>query len=229
MRIGGLQKFSLIDYPGKVCAVLFTQGCNFRCPYCHNPELVEPRLYDRCISEGEIFRFLETRRGKLDAIVITGGEPTIQQDLTSFVTEIRSMDFLVKVDTNGSQPGVIEGLIDGSLVDFIAMDVKAPLHRYGEIIGTSIDTSRIEHTIGLILHSGIDYEFRTTVVRSLLDERDLIAIGTLIEGSSRLVLQRFVPSKVLDSDFLKAETYDDASFKRMQVLLREYVRTVSVR
>ena len=229
MRIGGLQKFSLIDYPGRICAILFTQGCNFRCPYCHNPELVEPSLFQECVPEGKIFRFLKKRRGRLDAVVITGGEPTIQSDLIPIVEAIRAMGFLVKVDTNGSHPEVMEGLIGRHLVDYIAMDVKAPLHRYGEIIGTAVDPAPIKRSIDMIVTSGIDHEFRTTVVRSLLDEGDLMEIGASITGGARLVLQRFVPTTVLDDSLATGETYDDETFERLQRLLGKYVTTISVR
>jgi len=229
MRIGGLQRFSLIDYPGRICAIIFTQGCNFRCPYCHNPELVEPSLFQECIPEGEIFRFLEKRRGRLDAVVITGGEPTIQSDLIPFVETIRAMGFLVKVDTNGSHPEVVEGLIGRRLVDYISMDVKAPLHRYGEISGTPVDPASIKRSIDMIVTSGIDHEFRTTVVPSLLDEGDLMEIGATVAGAARLVLQRFVPTTVLDNSLSTEETFDDETFERLQRLLGKYVTTVSVR
>jgi len=167
-----MQKFSLIDYPGKICAVIFTQGCNFRCPYCHNPELVNPRFYGECILEEELFQFLEKRQEKLDAIVITGGEPTIQADLTELIDKIKTMNFLVKIDTNGSHPQVLEKLIKEKHIDYIAMDVKAPLERYEEITASRINPFDIEKSMGLIMKSGIDYEFRTTVVKSLLNEKD---------------------------------------------------------
>jgi pyruvate formate lyase activating enzyme len=135
MKIGGLQKFSLLDYPGKISAVVFTQGCNFRCPYCHNPELVDPERFQECIPEDEIFAFLETRRGKLEAVTVTGGEPTIQNGLSSFVRRIKDMGFMVKLDTNGSRPEVLEELIRHKLIDYIAMDIKAPLEKYEAVTG----------------------------------------------------------------------------------------------
>lgn len=129
MKIGGLQKLSLIDYPEKISAVIFTQGCNFRCPYCHNPQLVDVKLYQPCLEEKDIFRFLENRRGRLDAVVITGGEPALQDDLIPFIMDIRRLGFAVKLDTNGSRPRVLERLLRDGLVDFIAMDVKAQIGR----------------------------------------------------------------------------------------------------
>ncbi len=229
MKIGGLQKFSLIDYPGKICAVVFTQGCDFRCPYCHNPELANPGLYEKCISEKDLFRFLSKRMGKLDAVTITGGEPTIHSDLFEFVERIRAMGFLVKVDTNGSHPEVIERLIGNNLIDYIAMDVKAPLERYAEITESRINPANIEKSIGLIMKSGIDYEFRTTIVRSLLCEKDLLKIGEAIKGAGKLFLQRFVPSKTLDKSFAREKTYSDEEFEGLKERLKGYADTVAVR
>ncbi|MBN2538411.1 MAG: anaerobic ribonucleoside-triphosphate reductase activating protein, partial [Deltaproteobacteria bacterium] len=168
MKIGDIQKFSLIDYPGRICATIFTQGCNFRCPYCHNPELVEPSLFRRTIIDDEVFSFLDKRRGKLDAVNITGGEPTLQPDLIECIKIIRSMGYMVKIDTNGSFPEVLRKLIDDNLLDYIAMDVKAPPEKYGEVTGSSIAVDNIAESIHLIMDSGIDYEFRTTIVKSLL-------------------------------------------------------------
>ncbi len=229
MQIGGLQKFSLIDYPGKICAVVFTQGCDFRCPYCHNPELANPGLYEKCLPEKDIFDFLSKRMGKLDAVTITGGEPTIHSDLIEFVERVRSMGFLVKVDTNGSHPEVLKRLIDSNLIDYIAMDVKAPLERYAEITGSGINPANIEKSIGLIMNSAIDYEFRTTIVRSLLCEKDLLKIGEAIKGAGKLFLQRFVPSKTLDKSFAMEKTYSDEEFEGLKELLKGYVDNVAVR
>lgn len=229
MKIGGLQKFSLIDYPGKICAVLFTQGCNFRCSYCHNPELVNPRLYGTAIPEEEFFKFLSKRQEKLDAVVVTGGEPAFQADLVDFISEIKAMNFLVKIDTNGSCPQVIEELIEGKLVDYIAMDVKAPLERYGEVTASPINPLAIEKSIGLIMKSGIDYEFRTTVVKSLLSENDIVRIGETVAGARKLILQKFIPSKTLDEKFLTAETYSDEDFEEFKRCLSNHVNTVAAR
>ncbi len=229
MNIGGLQKVSLIDYPGKICAILFTQGCNFRCPYCHNPELVDPAQYLDCIPEDEIFSFLEKRRGKLDGVTITGGEPTIQPDLVEFIERIRDINYLIKIDTNGSFPDVLEKLIDRKLVDYIAMDVKTPQERYREITRSNVDPDRIRLSIEMIMNSGIEYEFRTTVVKSLLDKEDLQKIGNEIRDARLYILQRFVPSKTLDERFLRETTYSDKDFKAIKKMLKGYVRRVVVR
>ena len=229
MKIGGLQRVSLIDYPGKICAILFTQGCDFRCPYCHNPELVDPDQYLECIPEEEIFSFLERRRGILDAVSITGGEPTIQPDLVEFIERIKDIDYLIKIDTNGSHPEILEKLINQKLVDYIAMDVKAPLERYRKITKSNVNPDSVKRSIEMIMDSGIEYEFRTTVVKSLLKIDDLQKIGRLIKDARLYVLQKFVPSKSLDKRFLSKTTYSDKYFETLKEELCNYVHRVVVR
>ena len=213
MKIGGFQKVSLIDYPGRISAVVFTQGCNFRCPFCHNPELVDPERFANRIPEPEILAFLEKRKGRLDAVVITGGEPTLQSELIPFTIHLRAMGYLIKLDTNGALPDVLEDLLGRKLLDYVAMDIKAPLERYGEVTKTKTDGERIRRSISLIMGSGIDYEFRTTAVRSLLGPQELEAIGRLIPGAKRFVLQKFVPTKTLDRNYLGEASYSDGELK----------------
>ena len=201
MKAAYLQKTSFIDYPGRISAVVFTQGCNFRCPYCHNPELVVPERYCGTIRIEDIFSFLEKRRGKLDAVVITGGEPTLQADLVPFMQRIRSMGFLVKLDTNGSRPQVLSEVIAQGLPDYVAMDVKAPWDKYAFVAGSPVDITDIGASVELIMGSGIPYEFRTTLVRSLLDPDDVMGIGRAIRGASLYVLQKFAASKHVESSY----------------------------
>jgi pyruvate formate lyase activating enzyme len=221
MKIGGLQKFSLIDYPGRISAIVFTQGCNFRCPYCHNPELVDPAQYGPILPEGEVISFLEKRRGKLDGVTLTGGEPTLQPDIDRFLQEIKGMGYFIKVDTNGSMPDALERLINAGLVDYLAMDVKGPLHKYGQIAGTEVHTRKIRKSIELIANSGIDHEFRTTVVRSQLDNEDLIAIAGLLKKARLYVLQTFVPVKTLCNEFLEETSYSPEDFSAVQKYLKD--------
>jgi len=201
MKIGGFQKFSLIDYPSKISAIIFTQGCNFRCPYCHNPELVDPKLFTYTLDEDSILTFLRKRVGKLEGVVITGGEPLLQHDLIEFIERVKEMGYLVKLDTNGSYPEILERLLAKNLIDYIAMDIKAPLEKYHDVVQTDVCTEKIMESITIILNSNIDYEFRTTVVKDLLTEDDLICIAKLIRGAKRYVLQKFVVSKILDKSF----------------------------
>ena len=229
MKIGDIQRFSLIDYPGSICATIFTQGCNFRCPYCHNPELVTPSLYGETIADEAVFSFLDKRRGKLDAVNITGGEPLLQPDLIECIQRIRSMGYLVKIDTNGSFPEVLKKLIDDRLLDYIAMDVKAPMEKYGKVAGSSIAPENISQSIQLIMDSGIDYEFRTTIVKSLLTGTDIEKIGMLIEGARCHVLQRFVPSKTLENGFMNKKTWTDEELLRAKGKLEKLVQSVIIR
>jgi pyruvate formate lyase activating enzyme len=168
MRIGGVQKFSLLDYPGAVCAVIFTQGCNFRCPFCHNPELVIPSRFGNSVDPAWVYDFLASRRGKLDGVTISGGEPTLQRDLLTFMRRIKTMSFSIKLDTNGSRPDTIRAALNENLVDFIAMDIKAPPASYASLAGVRVDTDAISESIGLIVSSDIACQFRTTVVPGLL-------------------------------------------------------------
>ena len=192
MRIGGIQWMSLIDYPDHIAATVFTVGCNFRCPFCHNPELVLPELVVKASGalKDDFFDELAERRGFLDGIVISGGEPTLQPDLLSVLERIKHLGFLIKLDTNGSQPDVIRHVLDKDLVDFFAMDMKAPLYRYDELAGVAVDAAAITVSISLIRDRARDYEFRTTVAPGLGPE-DLIEIGTWLDGAHGYWLQEF--------------------------------------
>ena len=220
MRIGGLQKISLIDYPGRISAIVFTQGCNFRCPYCHNPELVDPAQYGPILPEEEVFSFLERRRGKLEAVTVTGGEPTLQADLEIFLQQIKKMGYLVKVDTNGSNPAMLERLIRRRWVDYLALDVKGPLHKYGQIVKAKVETAKIRRSIELIASSEIEHEFRTTVVRSQLDKEDLIATAKLLK-KGLYILQPYVPVKCLDNAFLMESSYSPDEFSEIRLSIRK--------
>ena len=190
MILGGLQKFSLADYPGKTCAILFTRGCNMRCPYCHNPELVWPERYAPALDLDEVLAFLEMRRGLLDAVTVTGGEPCLHADLPELLTRLKAMGFAVKLDSNGSFPDVLRTVIAGKLVDYVAMDIKAPLEKYAQVSGAELPLESIKESIALLLEGSVDYEFRTTVDRDLLDVEDLLEIGEAIRGARRYYLQK---------------------------------------
>ena len=229
MLIGGFQKSSLVDYPGKICAIVFTQGCGFRCGYCHNPELVDPKKFTEPIPAKEILSFLKTRKGKLDAVEITGGEPTRQADLIEFLQKIKELGFLVKLDSNGSRPEIIQKVLDLKLADYLAMDVKAPLERYQEITNSKIDPGKIKQSVKIIMNSGADYEFRTTVVKGQLGPADFAKIGELIKGAKLHIFQKFAPSKTNDPKFLKRETYSDEEFEEFRQLMEQYVQKCFVR
>ncbi len=230
MIIGGLQKFSLIDYPGKSSAIIFTQGCNFRCHYCHNPELVLKEQYSQPIPEEKIFAFLKNRQGQLDAVSITGGEPTLHQDLINFIKKIKKLGFLIKLDTNGTRSRILKKIIDQQLVDYLAMDIKAPLEKYEAIVDQPVATAKLKTSIKLIIKSGIDYEFRTTVVKSLLSKQDLLKIAQTISGANQFFLQRFeAGDKMINSTLTADDTYSVSELKKIAAKLTQYVDQCRVR
>lgn len=225
MRIGGIQKSSLLDYPGHVCAAIFTIGCNFRCGYCHNPELVIPEKYADPISSQDVLDFLKSRVGLLDGVAISGGEPTLQKDLPEFIAACKDMGYLVKLDTNGSNPAVVAGLLKKKLIDYIAMDIKGPLEKYPSIMGWDIDTDLIKHSIELIKNSGLPHEFRTTIVKSQLSMEDFEKIGKLIQGAHQYALQHFLPSENLNNPaFANESTYSDSEFDQIQKIMQKHVK-----
>ncbi|MGA3208650.1 MAG: anaerobic ribonucleoside-triphosphate reductase activating protein [Syntrophales bacterium] len=229
MKIGGLQKVSLIEYPGKIGAIAFTQGCNFRCPYCYNPELVDPDLYRECLPEEGVLSFLERRKGKLDALTITGGEPTMHHDLIDFIKCVRKIGYLIKLDTNGSCPEVLEQLISGRLVDYVAMDIKGPLRKYKTVTRSKIDEDKIRQSIEVIMKSGMPYEFRTTVPKKLLHEDDLLEMGKLLRNASCYILQQFIPTRTLDKQFLKYEAYSQDEMECFREKLKKDIPAVRLR
>jgi pyruvate formate lyase activating enzyme len=206
MIIGGFQKLTLIDYPGKIAATIFTVGCSFRCPFCHNPELVvgSPLLF-HSNQEKEFFEFLEKRKGKLEGICITGGEPTIQKDIIPFIEKVKKMGFSAKLDTNGSRPDVLKKLLDKKLLDFVAMDIKNYPEKYSATVGLKADIERVKLSIKLIMNSGLDYEFRTTVVPGIHKEKDFLKIADWIKGAKAYYLQKYREIRILDSN-LKRKT-----------------------
>jgi pyruvate formate lyase activating enzyme len=227
MKIGGLEKCSLIDYPGKICAIVFTSGCNFRCHYCHNPELVLQTA--TLMSEDDVFGFLERRKNILDAVTVTGGEPTVHPDLLDFLGRIKELGFLVKLDSNGTSPQVLKEAVAKGLVDYIAMDIKSPLEKYPLTIGREVNIDALKESISFIMESGVDYEFRTTVVKSLLPKEDLYLMGKTIEGARAYYLQKFIPSKTLNDMFMLEMTYSDEEFEEMRDIMLQYVQRCEIR
>lgn len=216
MQIGGLQKFSLIDYPGKVAIVIFTQGCNLRCGYCHNEELVVPEKFCATIDEDEVFDFLKKRQGQIEAVVVTGGEPTIHKDLSEFLKKIKSLNYFVKLDTNGGNPFALQKIIDEKLVDYIAMDIKAGIKKYSQVVGCPINIKHIQKSIKLILESGLPHLFRTTVHKKVHDLEELREIHQLIQGSNCFIVQKFIPgSKLVNKELFEVEDYSKEEFDEL--------------
>jgi len=198
MVIGGLEKLSLSDFPGKLAAVVFTLGCNLRCRYCHNPCLVDPRQYTAPILIEDVLRFLESRRGSLQGVVLSGGEPTIHADVPAFLRDVRAMGYATKLDTNGTDPACLRALVADGLLDYVALDVKAPWRSYGRVAGVPVDASAIQESLQVLKDGEVDYEVRTTwgeAILSLDELRDLaVDLGTV----RRFILQAFRSSTTLD-------------------------------
>ncbi|NCO61935.1 anaerobic ribonucleoside-triphosphate reductase activating protein [Candidatus Kaiserbacteria bacterium] len=227
MTFGGLQKLTLIDYPGKVAATIFTVGCNFLCPYCHNPELVDETV--DIIPTEDVLTFLRTRIKQLDGVTITGGEPTMHDDLIPFIKEIKALGFKVKLDSNGTNPEMLEKIINEHLVDYLAMDIKAPFSDYASGVGRPVDIEKIKKSVRLIMSNTIPYEFRTTVVKALLSPEDIINISKDIKGAKKYYLQKFVSTKILNPGFIKKTTYTDEEFKEIQKNAQKYVTECYIR
>jgi pyruvate formate lyase activating enzyme len=244
--IGGLEKLTLIDFPGKMAAIIFTQNCNFRCQFCYNPSLVvcseEKQESDNsCKTKGhsqnqvknenslsspenDLFHFLESRRGKLDGVVITGGEPTLHSDLPEFIKKIRKMGYAIKLDTNGTNPKMLKELLAEKLLDYIAMDLKAPLTEYEKVVGVKIDISKIKESIKIIINSGVPYEFRTTVVPGLIVLDDIKVMGEAIKGAGKWYLQKFKSdTDLVNSTYRGKSAFADKEMTEMAKIGQKYV------
>ncbi len=215
MQFAGLVKTTLIDYPGKVAAVVFTQGCNFRCGFCHNPDLIpiKSEKPDTLVSKDEVMALLIKRQGVLDGVVITGGEPLVTIGVEDFIKEIKDLGYLVKLDTNGSNPGLLRKLIDSELIDYVAMDIKADLGNYAKVCGFQ-DLTKIKESVDILLQGRVDYEFRTTVLPYYHQIDDFKRLGELIKGAKLYTIQGFRPQITLD-EALETEK----PFTREQLLL----------
>lgn len=228
MRICGLNKTTLLDYPGHVAAAVFLGGCNFRCPFCQNGDLVLKPESQAAIGEEELFSFLKKRKGILSGVCITGGEPTLEKDLGIWIGKIKELDYLVKLDTNGYRPEAVGELLEDGLLDYIAMDVKNSMGRYGETAGVGkLDTGRIRETINLIMKSGIDYEFRTTVVKELHRKEDIEAIGNEIKGARAYFLQSYQESPGVIAPGFHA--YSREEMEELAAAARFFVPNIQIR
>jgi pyruvate formate lyase activating enzyme len=237
MFIGGLQKFTLIDYPGRVAAVVFTMGCNFRCPFCHNPEIVDPKMidYESRIEEKEILKFLGSRKGNLEGVCITGGEPTLQLGLAEFMRKIKDIGFLAKLDTNASHPEVIKSLLDSKVVDYVAIDIKTSPEKYNLLTRKENIVENIKKSIELVADSGLELELRTTIAPGIVNLKDFDKIIKWIDDINpnifrslyRYSIQSFRPEKTLEAGFGKVNSYPD-EFEKIADKMRKHCRNVVV-
>lgn len=226
MKISGLQKLTLLDYPGKIACTVFTYGCNFRCGFCHNALLVTEENSDS-ISEDEFFAFLKKRQGILDGVCISGGEPTLQKDLYDFIKRVKSMGYAVKLDTNGTNPRLLKSLLEEKLLDYIAMDIKNSIEKYSFTCGCEVDINAIKESVSIIKESGIDYEFRTTTVREYHTREDFSSIADWLQGGSRYFLQHFEDSGNLIGDCLSP--FDKDEMEAFAEVVRNKVPNVALR
>ncbi len=194
MNIGGLQKLTLLDFPGKVACTVFTVGCNLRCPFCHNASLVTHPQDAGYVTDDELFSFLQKRAGILDGICVSGGEPTLQKDLPEFLEKLKKLGYAVKLDTNGTSPKLLSSLIESSLVDYVALDIKNSPEKYALTCGNVDLFDKISESVSILLSGGVDYELRTTVVKGYHEVSDFESIGRFIKGAKRYYLQSFVDS-----------------------------------
>lgn len=227
MNIGGFQKMTLLDFPGKVACTVFTVGCNFRCPFCHNASLAE-RKSGELYKEEDVLSFLEKRRGLLDGVCITGGEPLMQKDIEEFIVKIRQMGYAVKLDTNGSFPDKLKQLVNDGMVDYVAMDVKNCMDKYSATAGAeTLDLSKIEESIDFLMEGRTDYEFRTTVVKEFHCTDDIDKLAQRIKGAKRYYLQNFVDSGELIGENL--HPVDRKTMEQMKENAEKYIENVSLR
>lgn len=229
MKIKGMIEASFLDWDGKIVTTLFVPKCNFRCPYCQNWELIEhPENFEEIDFE-RIKKFLLGHKGFIDGVCVTGGEPTIYEDLPEFIKKIRDMGFLVKLDTNGSKPGMIKKLIDEKLVDYIAMDMKASFEKYDTACGVKVDVKSIKRSIEIIMNSKIEYEFRTTAVPDMTDESDIENIAASVKGAKKYVLQQFIPKNAMDEKLRNITPYEKDVFEKMMEKAKKYVKNAMMR
>ncbi|MFA5962135.1 MAG: anaerobic ribonucleoside-triphosphate reductase activating protein [Parcubacteria group bacterium] len=233
MNIGGYQKLTLIDFPGTLATTVFTVGCNFRCPFCHNPELVlgagikTSGMENK--TEREFFAFLKKRIGKLEGVCITGGEPTLQPDLIEFVQKVRALGFRIKLDTNGARPDILKKLLDEKLLDFVAMDIKNQLGRYGETVGVKVDTERIKLSVELIKNSRLPYEFRTTVVPGIHREKDFLVIAEWLKGAMAYYLQEYREDVILDKNLKQKTKGQKINLEKIQAQIGDNFEKMGIR
>lgn len=231
MSIGGLQKLTLIDYPGKLACTIFLTGCNFRCPFCYASELVLPEKIKKLpkISQKKLFEFLKEKKKLIDGVVICGGEPTMNRGLIPLIKKIKKMGFLVKLDTNGSDPKTLKKLINEKLIDYVAMDLKAPKEKYQKVAGKKIDIKKIQESINILMEGMVDYEFRSTIVPTLHEKKDVIEMAKWIRGAKRYYLQNFRPEKTIDKKFEKIKPYPQEFLLEIQKIISPFFEVCQIR
>lgn len=228
MNISGIQKLTLLDFPGKLACTVFTSGCNFRCPFCHNASLVLPGMSEH-IDESEVFSFLKKREGILEGVCITGGEPCLQSDLESFIGKVKALGFSVKLDTNGSFPEKLSALLEKGLLDYVAMDIKTSPERYAEVTGVTNESffENVKKSVELLKECGIPHEFRTTTAKELQNAEDFLKIGQWLKGEKRYFLQQYESSGELVGK--EMTPYEKEELEEFKKLMENFVEDVEIR
>ena len=227
MQIHGFNKTTLLDYPGHLASTVFTGGCNMRCPYCQNADLVLNPLSQPLIDENVIFDHIKKRKGIIEGVCITGGEPTLQKDLEDFIKRLTDLGVLVKLDTNGYRPEITRKLMENGLIDYVAMDIKSSLDEYHIVSGVNLDTSLIKDSVELLKNGPIDYEFRTTVVKELHSKETFEKIGELLSGAKQYFLQGYIDSeRVIERRF---SSYTKEELEGFVTILKKTIKNVSIR
>jgi len=228
MILAGLQKLSLVDYPGFISSIIFTQGCNFFCGYCQNPDLIQCDPKYDCTEE-YVTRFLSGHRDMIEGVVITGGEPTVHKDLPGLIGKIKELGYKIKLDTNGANPVAVEGLIRERKLDYIALDIKTSLDKYSQVTGIKDIGERIARSVYLLLLSYTDYEIRITCVPGLTGETEIVSIARMIKGAERCVLQQFRPIVTYDEKFREVKPYSREILSKFKNILSDHVKNVEIR
>ncbi|MBP5624677.1 MAG: anaerobic ribonucleoside-triphosphate reductase activating protein [Lachnospiraceae bacterium] len=227
MQIHGFNKTTLLDFPGHLASTVFTGGCNMRCPYCQNADLVLNPMSQPLISEEVVFDHIKKRKGIIEGVCITGGEPTLQKDLEDFIKRLKDLGVLVKLDTNGYRPEITRKLMENGLIDYVAMDIKSSLDEYHIVSGVNLDTSLIKESVELLKNGPIDYEFRTTVVKELHSKETFEKIGELLSGAKQYFLQGYIDSeRVIERRF---SSYTKEELEGFVTILKKTIKNVSIR
>jgi len=229
VKIGGFQKVTLLDYPGKIAATIFFAGCNFRCGFCHNPDLVEIKAKSKFIPEKEVLAYLKKRQGLLEAVCLGGGEPLLQTDLGKFLAPIKTLDYLIKIDTNGFNFKLLKELIAQKLIDYIAMDIKSGADNYQAVTNSTLDFKNIKESIKVVMSSGLPYEFRTTILPKFHDLVEIEKIAKMIEGADNYFLQNFRNRKTLDPSFKNERAFTDCKLAKLRQVALKYVKNCQIR
>jgi len=228
VEIKGIEKFSSRDFPGHISSTVFLGGCTFRCPYCHNADLVLRPESIQTMPVDIFLSYLDGRKGWLEAVCLSGGEPLLHEDIEDIIRVVRERGLLVKLDTNGSFPERLEGLLTAGLLDWVAMDVKAPLERYREVTRSNVDVESIVRSADVLRNSGVRYTFRTTVVPGLVGKEDVVKIGEWLNGAANYLIQQFVPQTTIDPAFLEVKPFSRAELEDIVAAAKPYFQDVRI-